>query len=214
MRVNTDGCLLAAWARAAGDNILDVGTGSGVIALMMAQRNPLAVIEGVDIDANSCADAEVNFAASPWQNRLTVHCADFLHIAFPQKFDLIISNPPFFSNGLKPTSHERKVSRHADSLPALSFLKKAKSCLSENGRIAIVIPAGEFRLWETIALAEGLSVGRICHVSPDAEKPVHRIMAELGVDLRRQEQLLPIRNSAEEYSVEFQKLLKDFYLYL
>ena len=213
MRVNTDGCLLAAWANPSGETILDVGCGSGVISLMLAQRNPLAQIVALDIDAHSCFDAESNFEASPWGNRLQVSCGNFLAWSTERKFDLIISNPPFFSNGVKPISQGRRVSRHSDTLPVDEFLGNANEHLSEIGRITVIVPASEFSQWEKHARTMGFTVGRVCFVSPDDEKPVHRVMAEFGKALERTEESLKIRNSSQDYSQTFIALLRDFYLH-
>lgn len=213
MRVNTDGCLLAAWANPSGENILDVGCGSGVISLMLAQRNPSAQIVALDIDAQSCWDAESNFEASPWGNRLNVSCGNFLEWSTERKFDLIISNPPFFSNGVKPSKQSRRVSRHSDLLPANEFLIKAYSHLSKFGRITVIVPASEFILWENQARTLGLTIGRVCLVSPDDIKPVHRVMVELGISLFRRDESIHVRNANQDYSPQFISLLKDFYLH-
>lgn len=213
MRVNTDGCLLAAWANPSGENLLDVGCGSGVISLMLAQRNPLAQIVALDIDAHSCRDAESNFEASPWGNRLQVSCGNFLEWSAERKFDSIISNPPFFSNGVKPPAQSRRVSRHSDMLPANEFLSKAYSHLSKIGRITVIVPASEFSHWENHARTLGLTIGRLCLVSPDDKKPVHRVMAEFGTGLERTEESLHIRDSRNDYSQPFIALMQDFYLH-
>ena len=213
MRVNTDGCLLAAWAHSFGENILDVGCGSGVISLMLAQRNPSAQINAIDIDPPSCADATINFQSSPWHDRLEVICGNYIEWSFDRKFDLIISNPPFFSHGIKPPSAGRRVSRHTESLSSKDFLNKSVTHLTKNGRITIILPFQEFKEWEQCACDHGLAIGRLCRVCPDTEKPVHRIMAEFGYGMKRTEEELHIRNSRQEYSPEFISLLRDFYLH-
>ena len=213
MRVNTDGCLLAAWANPSGENILDVGCGSGVISLMLAQRNPLAQIVAMDIDAHSCWDAECNFEVSPWGHRLQVSCGNFLAWSTERKFDLIISNPPFFSAGVKPASQGRRVSRHSDLLPAEKFLSNAISHLTNMGRIAVIVPISEFDHWEKMAAEQRLQIGRVCRVQPDPEKPVHRVMTEFCVSAERSNESLYIRDTNQDYSQKFISLLRDFYLH-
>ena len=213
MRVNTDGCLLAAWVNPSGNDLLDVGSGSGVISLMLAQRNVHAHIIAIDIDPLSCADGQSNFDTSQWGNRLQMVCDNFLEWPSDRKFDLIISNPPFFSNGVKPSSQSRRLSRHSETLPADEFLKKAAAHLNKMGRIAIIVPITEFGRWEEFAMEQHLKLGRVCFVHPDDEKPVHRVMAELGMSLERTDESLKIRNAHQEYSEEFISLLRDFYLH-
>lgn len=213
MRVNTDGCLLAAWANPLGKRILDVGCGSGVISLMIAQRNQTATIHSLDIDEGSCADSQINFQASPWPDRLSVSCSDFLEWSSSEPFDLIISNPPFFSNGVKPSDPNRRYTRHTEALPANRFLEKAASLLTSSGRISVIVPTNEFRLWEHCANEYGLKTGRMCSVCPDANKPAHRIMAEFGNGVNITKESLAIRNSNQEYSNDFMLLLQDFYLH-
>jgi tRNA1Val (adenine37-N6)-methyltransferase len=131
MRVGTDGVLLGAWANVDGaKHILDVGSGTGVIALICAQRSQDALVEAIEIDEGSAEDARYNFSLAPWQGRLKLHQGDFLKIASKEKFDLIISNPPYFSQSLRAADPSRNAARHDDSLPAEQFMAKAKGLLA------------------------------------------------------------------------------------
>ena len=120
MRVGTDGVLLGAWCdpAPADGRMLDVGTGTGVIALILAQRNPSARIDAVEIDEGGCLDAEGNFAASPWAGRLTLYRRPFADFAAgcPVRYDRIVSNPPYFVASLQSPDPARTAARHAESL--------------------------------------------------------------------------------------------------
>ena len=137
MRVGTDGVLLGAWFDPGGDGarMLDVGTGTGVIALMAAQRNPSARIDAVEIDAGSCADAAENFAGSPWAERLALFGESFVSFCghATRKYDRIVSNPPYFVGSLKCPDPGRTRARHTDSLPHPELLAGAAGLLTEKG---------------------------------------------------------------------------------
>jgi tRNA1Val (adenine37-N6)-methyltransferase len=125
MKVGVDGVLLGAWAdcRNAG-YILDAGTGSGLIALMLAQRSN-AIIHAIDIDENSCNQAEINFTNSPFHDRLSVEHISFQNYFPPVRYDLIVSNPPYFANSLKSPDKNRNLARHDEFLPIEVLIKKA-----------------------------------------------------------------------------------------
>lgn len=214
MKVNTDGCLLGAWCNPLGTHLLDVGTGSGVIALMLAQRNSHANIGAIDIDAFSCLDAKYNFSVSPWQNRLQLYHTDFLQFDSSNKFDLIVSNPPFFKNGMKSIHHSRNISRHNDKLSPIDFLRHASQLMKIDGRMALIIPYSEFASWQKHAFDFDLNIGRICYLRPSPNKPIHRVMVEFGKQIEFQEQQMCIRNEQETYTQEFTQLLSAFYLKL
>jgi tRNA1Val (adenine37-N6)-methyltransferase len=151
MRVNTDGVLLGAWADVSdADRILDVGTGTGVIALMLAQRSPYAHIDAVEIDVLSAADARNNVALSPWANRIDViNCSfqDFAH-SVKQSYNLIVSNPPYFNQSLKSPHTSRNLSRHSDALPYTHLIDGVINLLAPSGRFCgfFPIPKGMYSL--------------------------------------------------------------------
>lgn len=165
MKVGTDGVLLGAWAPgienfdgdAFGDivgkgrnlQILDVGTGTGLIALMMAQRFPYAKVVGIDIDEDACEEACDNVAKSPFANRVEIlqcRLQDFLSeviakFGVPCSFDMIVSNPPFFVNSLKNPDDKRSMARHTDTLPFRDLWHGVKQLLAENGTFSVILPA-------------------------------------------------------------------------
>ncbi|MDE5969001.1 MAG: methyltransferase, partial [Muribaculaceae bacterium] len=145
MKVGTDGVLLGAWASIAGNptSILDVGTGCGIIALMMAQRCPSANIQAIDIETNAIAEATENFNNSPWPDRLTCSlfdATDFAHATI-QKFDLIISNPPFFAERTFAPDTSRAAARNQQSLSPEALFSAAAKLLSPEGSICVIYPA-------------------------------------------------------------------------
>jgi tRNA1Val (adenine37-N6)-methyltransferase len=116
MKVGTDGVLLGAWAPG-GKRILDVGSGTGLISLMMAQRFPEAQVRGIDMDGEACEEAAENVAASPFADRVEIECCRLQDYHSEESFDAIVSNPPFFLNSLKNPDSKRTMARHTDSLP-------------------------------------------------------------------------------------------------
>lgn len=215
MRVGTDGVLLAAWANVENTNhILDVGAGTGVIALICAQRNPEAFVESIEIDEGSVDDAAHNFSISPWPNRLKAHLGDFLKIATKEKFDLIISNPPYFSQSLKASNPSRSAARHDDSLPAEEFMKKARPLLTENGRLALIFPKNQLSRWTFAAQEAGMAPQRICHVFTLAYKDSSRVMVEFCKTNCPTEPLMEsilIESSPGNFSEAYKNITKELY---
>ena len=157
MKVGTDGVLLGAWA-SGGSRILDIGSGTGLISLMMAQRFPMAQVVGIDMDADACGQAKENVERSPFAERVVIrHCRlqDFQGLDFSASsavaadargeehglFDAIVSNPPFFVNSMKNPDSKRSMARHADTLPFRELWGGVKRLLSENGVFSVVLPA-------------------------------------------------------------------------
>ena len=140
MKVGTDGVLLGAWAPG-GKRILDIGSGTGLISLMMAQRCQEAQVIGVDLDAEACDEARENVAASPFADRVSIACCRLQDYESAEKFDAIVSNPPFFLNSLKNPDSKRSMARHADSLPFRDLFLGVKRLLSEEGVFSAIVPS-------------------------------------------------------------------------
>ncbi len=218
MKVGTDGVLLGAWASVDhGIHILDVGTGSGLIALMLAQRNMNAEVTAIDIDQNAFLQARDNVNASPYMKRINVINTSFQQFALhpPRLFDLIVSNPPFFSRSLLPPDAGRAHARHSVSLSLDDLLHGADRCLSPEGRLALILPAD--RLPELLQMSESRSfcLRRLTRVVPAPGKPVRRVLVELSRSegMLEETQLL-IEESRHHYTPEFAALVRDFYLNL
>ena len=142
MKVGTDGVLLGAWAPIANvKRVLDVGTGTGLIALQLAQRNPHAKITAIEIDTVAAEQAKNNVLHSPWADRIEVLCLDFRNYQQDDKFDLLVSNPTYFMDALKCPDEQRCMARHAGGLNYHSLFRHAVHLLSEQGKVSIIIPS-------------------------------------------------------------------------
>lgn len=206
MKVGTDGTLLGAWARG-GKQILDIGTGTGLIALMMAQRFPNAQISGVEIDEQAFGQALENVAASPFADRIAVIHQDFCQGIGGQQFDAIVSNPPFFDQALESPDVQRTAARHTSSLSYRELMTGAYNLLSEDGHFSVVIPADHRLKLETEAYLAGFFISRVCAVKTSLRKPVKRYLLEFckkAVGLQREEIVIG--------SELYQELVNEFYL--
>ena len=217
MKVGVDGVLLGAWANASGaKRILDVGTGTGLIALMMAQKNPLAKIDAVEIDPEAFQEAKQNVEQSKWSNRIHLECSSFQQFAerTDHKYDLIISNPPFFSNGVKAPLQNRSLARHADSLPLRDLISGAVGLLAENGKIALVLPIESLQEIQSLAVQNKLNLSGLCRVKPNPVKPDFRILVELTNSecILQEEELMIEFEKHHDYTPQYQELTKEFYL--
>nr|WP_319998007.1 methyltransferase [uncultured Draconibacterium sp.] len=216
MKVGIDGILLGAWADVSDCNsILDIGTGTGLIALMLAQRSQ-ARITAIEMEKNAAEEAIENVAASPWKKRVDVQNVSLQKFAAEsnQRFDLIVSNPPFFQNSLKAGNENRSLARHTDSLPLKDLAKSSADLLSENGRLAIILPVNEALQFIGLARLTKLYPVRCSQVSPQAEKAPHRYLMEFSNhDQEWETNSIAIRKSPEsDYSDDFKFLCKEFYL--
>ena len=221
--VGTDSVLLGAWADVSGaERVLDIGTGTGVVALMVAQRSaptpdpsPVGLL-ALEIHPPSAALARRNFAASPWADRLQVvetSVQDYAQMADYQ-FDLIVSNPPFFSERTLSPDPERRLGRHTATLPPGDLLEAAYRLLAPKGRFCVVLPALEGQRLCELAVPLGLYWTKITRVRSRPEKPVERWLIQFERDpyLFESAELL-IYEQGEQYSEAFRELTTDFYLH-
>lgn len=217
MKVGVDAVLLGAWAGQNSEKILEVGTGCGVISLILAQRFPSAHIKAIDIDEGSVKEAEGNFRQSKWSDRLRVEKEKFPEetIERGEIFDLIVSNPPYFRSGIDNPETRREKARHQGSLSVFSLLENAPVLLHEGGRLSVIIPA-EF---EEEAIKAGKEKGmqpiRGCRVRNNSRRPVKRVMLEFEFSKKeglsfKQEELTLFENG--EPTNAYLDLCRDFYL--
>ncbi len=213
MKVGTDGVLLGAWVECeSAKRILDIGTGTGVIALQMAQRNPTAQVQAVEIDETAARRARANFDNSPWAERLQVAQTAVQEFSPTEKYDLIISNPPYFIDSLLPPDAKRSTARHTHDLTFEELDNAVCRLLSESGKFALILPVTEFEKY--LALTQ-LHLVRRCDVCPIEGGAVKRIMGEFAKQPTTETKLETIaieRGKRGDYTDDYRALTKDFYL--
>ncbi len=213
MAVSTDGVLLGAWTQLEqATTVLDIGTGTGLLALMCAQRTSNAHITAIDIDESAINAAKRNIEHSPWQQRITLMRCDARAAEFESTFDSIICNPPYFLNGEQSQTPQRAKARHSDHLSHERLLNNCAKWLAENGRASFILPVVEGQAFIDKAKCYNLFASRVCQVSPTEHKAPNRLLIEL---IKHQqtcvETTLTIREN-QVYSAQFTALTKDFYL--
>lgn len=216
MKVGSDGVLLGAWANTSGAaRILDVGTGSGLIALMLAQRSE-AKIHAIDIDVDAVMQAQINCDASPWSARFVLQQTDFAAFTVDHglTFDLIVSNPPFFNNSLKNPNALRTLARHTDSLSHANLIDNAMRLLSNVGRIAIILPVSEGLSCADYATSKGLFLSRKTWVLPKPNMQPKRLLLEFSnFESELLEDTITIETEQRNvFTAEYMFLLKDYFL--
>lgn len=219
MKIGVDAVLLGAWVQGCNPlKILDVGTGCGVIALIMSQRYPEAHILGIDIDEASVKEAGKNFYDNKKDAKMRALQMEFPSdiLKYGEKFDLVVSNPPYFRSGLHHLSSPREKARHQGTLSVFSLIHNALKILNPSGHLAIIFPA-EFRE-ELINLAKdsNLELFRECKVRNNPNRPIKRIMMEFNIRdvaklvLPREEVLTLFENGNP--TEEYKTLCEDLYL--
>ncbi|OOH86518.1 tRNA (adenosine(37)-N6)-methyltransferase TrmM [Pasteurellaceae bacterium 15-036681] len=218
MKVNTDGILLGAIANLANvQHILDLGTGSGLIAIMLAQRTsctPQTQITALELEQDAYFQALSNTQQSPWSERINVVQGDIMQVDFPNKFDLIVSNPPYFEHSLASRNEQRDLAR-AVVVSHLDWLQQAKKWLSEKGKITFILPKDSAD--RLIQQVEAQNIGLYCveywAICTKQGKVAKRsIVSFSAYNQPRKEKELVIYGQDNQYSEEFRELTKEFYL--
>lgn len=216
MKTGTDGVLLGAWCRLPEEGtVLDIGTGTGLIALMTAQRSQCS-ITGIEIDPTTAEEATMNAASSPWSERVRILAGDAMKVAegLPCP-DVIVSNPPFFKTTLRSPDARRSEARHGDTLTVDSLIELAAERLAPHGQLSLIAPADRLDDIEMQAAMLRLNMQRICMVKSAAHKPAIRVMVQMGRDLTAIERSeMAIRDAAGEYTPEYRKLTNEFYTHI
>ncbi|HPR30933.1 MAG TPA: methyltransferase [Prolixibacteraceae bacterium] len=215
-RVGTDGVLLGAWAPVENvSSILDIGTGTGVIALMLAQRST-ALIDALEIEAGAIADASLNFQSSPWSHRLVLHPTSLQNFPAGKTYDCIVCNPPFFSRSFRSPNEKKTLARHAHSLTFEILTKEAAKRLEPRGSFCVIVPAEEEKHFQEKSLAAGLTPRRRTRVFPKPGAKAVRVLMEFGFsnDPEIADELTLETEVRHEYTLEALALFRDFYLKL
>ncbi len=216
MKVGTDGVLLGAWVNVQHEkNILDIGTGTGLIALMMAQRTS-ALITGIEIEKNAFEEAFQNCKNSNWPERLFVQNISFQEFAekSSEKFDLIISNPPFFFNDKKSKNSNLAIAKHNDLLPLPDLVSGGKKLLSTEGKLAAILPVIPAKKLIDLASEKGLHLVRLTKIIPTPQKEPNRYLMEFSQIQKAtlKDSLTIFEEPGGQFSASYRELTRDFYL--
>ncbi len=216
MKVTTDGCILGALINEVSKgNILDIGTGTGLLSLMLAQRTK-AKIHALEIDEKVAHQAVDNVKNSPWPDQISVLHQDFKTYETETIYDQIICNPPFFKNSHKGQSKSKNTAIHDDSLSMDSLIKKSKKLLANQGTLWVMYPAYEMDQFAQLATTSGLKLNKQTFVYNQSGGSVFRVIAEFinGQIKKSTSRNLTIKKADGSYTEEFSVLLKDYYLHL
>ncbi|MFM7217225.1 MAG: tRNA1(Val) (adenine(37)-N6)-methyltransferase [Bacteroidota bacterium] len=215
MKVGTDAVLLGSWVRTGQEQrILDIGAGSGIIALMLAQKS-LAEIDAIDIDEGAYLQARENFRISPWFERLEIIQSSLQDYATSckKKYDLIVSNPPYFRQASKPLEEARTTARHADALSFSDLIDGVKLLLTPHGRFCVVLPFKEGMEFMDLAQSRGLFCHRLARIRTVADKPEKRLLMEFNryFGLLTEEEIV-IQEDDHRFSRQYIEMTKEYYI--
>ena len=225
MKVTTDACLFGAWVadeikskKVKVKNCLDIGAGTGLLSLMLAQKNENAFIDAIEIDKETYKQAKENITDSSWKDRITITNADVKIFSFQKKYDLIISNPPFYENELKSEDEKRNMALHSNELSLERLLSIIKTSLKPESLFYLLLPYKRNDEIKKMLLEKEMVFLKIILVRQSVNHDYFRILlsgklkssglTETMIDE------ISIWNDQQQYTKEFVELLKDYYLYL
>lgn len=213
MKVGTDGVLIGAWARGGG-RMLDIGAGTGLVSLMLAQRFPEAKVEGVETDAEAVEQCRGNIAASPFADRVRVYASAFQNFVPDAPYDAIVSNPPYFLNGMKNNDESRAAARHSDVTFFKDFFRFSKQWLRPSGEVSLVLPADGVDEVSAEAYLKGMMLCRRVWVRTVPGKPVERCLLSFAKQRFSAPEMgeVCLMNSDGRRSSWYDNLTHDFYL--
>ena len=214
MKVGTDGVLLGAWSRIKEGNLLDIGTGTGLIVLMLAQRSTTALIDAIEIEQEAFFQAKENISNSNWSNRITAQHCSIQDYQPKKKYHTIISNPPFFINSTKAPNSKRNTARHTDSLSLNDLLIAVIRLLKSDGIFSLILPPTEAKHFIKLAEEQNLFLNRECIVKPNPAKPSKRVLMEFAFSQNEPitEELTIETETRHQYTKDYISLTQDFYL--
>ncbi len=216
-KVGTDGTLLGGWVDVKNaKRILDIGTGSGLIALMLAQRtSPDTLIEAIEISLPDYSQASENVKHSPWHKKLTVRHSSLQQFESTYLFECIVSNPPYFNNSFKPPNANRVVPRHTETLSFLDLIQHSLRLLTDGGTLNVILPFTEGLQFIDMAAQHSLMLSRKFAFRTRAEKPIERWLLEFRrTSHPLEEGEILLYHTGDEWSDDYKALTKDFYLKL
>ena len=214
MKVGTDAMLLGSLVLLSDQPcvVLDIGTGTGVLALMITQRSENAIVMALEIDERACREAEENFQASGWSDRLVSIEEDILEIEFDSKFDLIISNPPYYENSLLSENDRTSRAKHAEFLPVDLLVTKATDLLADDGVFWVIIPSENSENWINQAQKNDLHVQQsISIIGKEWQGEKRRVLAFGRIKTKTESSSLTVRDGNGNYSKEYIQLTKEFH---
>ena len=219
MKVTTDACIQGAWTSVMPHvrKVLDIGTGTGILALMLAQKSQYIFVDAVEYDHDAALQAAANVEASPWQDRIKVIEADIRAFAYTASYELIIVNPPFFIDSLHNDEVRKTTARHDLMLSFAELIQVIKNCLAEDGYASVLLPVAEYAIWNSLARKQGLYEYRRLSVKHTGTAAVKRIVGLFTTKVDYgivSEETLVIKNDDGSYSAYFNELLSSFYLHL
>jgi tRNA1Val (adenine37-N6)-methyltransferase len=222
MKVTTDSCIFGAWAAKQMeneglkmDNLLDIGTGTGLLSLMIAQKNELE-IDAVEIDSEASQQAKENVESSPWKNRIRIFNEDILSFQTNKKYDCIISNPPFYENELTSEVQKKNIAHHSEHLTLAEVLKIIQSHLNEEGIFFLMYPFKRNKEIELLLSENKLYAIHSVFLSQTVNHSPFRVIAKgtIKKEISVQTTSISIWEKNQQYTKQFVDLLKDYYLYL
>jgi tRNA1Val (adenine37-N6)-methyltransferase len=221
MKVTTDACLFGAWAaknistdHSAAKDLLDIGTGTGLLSLMVAQQTN-TTIDAIEIDEQAAEQATANAAESPWKERITVLQGDARTFDSPKQYDVIISNPPFYENELKSGNIKKDTAHHDDGLTLQQLLLTISARLKENGTFYLLLPFKRYQEVLPMLRNAGMKLEKLCVVKQSVTHSFFRVMIAGGKkETIEQEEEIAIKDDTDQYTTAFISLLKEYYLYL
>jgi len=218
MKVGTDAVLLGIWTELGGvKDVLDIGTGCGIISLLLAARSISVKVDAVETDSNSFEEANGNFSASPFAGRLQVFHADINYLVpdSGKKYDLVVSNPPFFINDHRPEHTGRKLARHTDTLHYDQLVEAVLRFLKPEGHFSVVLPYRESKVFLALAEQSGLHLQRRMLIFPKPCKEPNRVNLLLGTSAAALEtEKFIIRNEDGSFTQQYLDMVKGYYLSL
>ena len=213
MKVGTDGVLLGAWAAVDScQSVLDVGTGTGLIAIMLAQRCPAQIL-AIDVDEGAVEQARENVERTAWKDRIEVALQDVTRYHPDRRFDVVVSNPPYFIDSLQCPDTQRNTARHTGGLTLDSLFAKVKELLTDDGRFSLILPAEQLALCVEAAHRYGMYLARHTHVITRPGLAPKRALMEFQIgEGATQVDELVVEIERHVYSEAYTALTKDFYL--